>query len=176
MLLGVKDKEAVIAALTDVGLQLMEQIAQCIALAFVNGIKPLIDSGARPAGRACGIVGAVVGYDNRRPAVPGDSIWEVRLPMSSPMTSSSSSCETITAYRCRFWATKIQGLRRLYQTIHQINQLIKIGRADTGGAPDTKLKHEISSSIPLSPIFTHLVTVVVPLSKLAFHLFSGVSY
>lgn len=70
---GVKDKEAVIAAFTDVGLQLMEQIAQCIALALVNGIKPLIDSGT--GRRAAPAVSSVqlVGYDIECPAVPGDS-------------------------------------------------------------------------------------------------------
>lgn len=45
---GIKDEEAIVAALADVGLQLMEQVAQSIALALVDGIEPLIDGSTGP--------------------------------------------------------------------------------------------------------------------------------
>ena len=142
---GVKDKEAVIAALTDVSLQLMEQIAQCIALALVDGVKPLIDSGAGPAGCARGIIGAVVSYDIDVQQFPGivlggqaaDELADDFLLIS---------CRDHHRIPVLLLGHKDPGLAQAYQTIHQVDQLIEIGRADGERQHKIKIRNQFQHS------------------------------
>ena len=142
---GIKNEEAIVAALADVGLQLMEQVAQSIALALVDGIEPFIDGSTGPTGCPGGIVGAVIGHYIDIQQLPG-------VVLGGQAADQLTDDLLLVAGRDHhripvlLLGHKDPGLVQAEQAIHQVDQLIEIGCADGERQHKVKIRNQFQHS------------------------------